>query len=276
MALPEKRREFDFSIKHFNAFRKISQNHTGIMVPDNKFEMFYSRLTKRLRTLKLNSFDEYLNYLKNHEDKEFTPFINALTTNLTSFFREPHHFDFLRKQLATDIRTNGTKKLHVWSAGCSTGEETYSIAITLAEILDLNRWRITATDIDTNVLTHAAEGVYSLDRLNNISLDTKKKWFLKGKGRYEGYGKVASELKKRIEFRQLNLVKPFRFDSPLDVIFCRNVVIYFDKNTKIELLRQFSANLKPKGYLIMGHSESLHGLTTQFAHMGKTVYQNLD
>ncbi len=270
----KREREFQFTQEHFDAFRKISQEYSGIVVPDSKFEMFYARLTKRLRTLRLQSFDSYLDYLQKNNEMEFTHFINALTTNLTSFFRENHHFEYLKSQIVPALAQRGQKDIRVWSAGCSTGEETYSIALTLAESCEPKNmdWRIIATDIDTNVLKHAVRGIYNLDRMENIPLPMKKRWFLKGKGTNAGFAKVSTKLRQHIEFRQLNLIKPFALTPAFDVIFCRNVVIYFNRETKIQLLNRFDQHLKAGGHLIMGHSESLHGLMDHLLSKGQTIY----
>ncbi len=270
-------RDFHFTREHFDYFRRLSQSYSGIVVADNKFEMFYSRLTKRLRQLHLTNFDDYVDYLKKNKEAEFTHFINALTTNLTSFFRENHHFQFLSNQVIPHLMEKNQRRITVWSAGCSVGEETYSIAITLAEASQQHNfsWEILATDIDTSVLDHARQGVYQLERVKNIPLEIKKRWFLKGKGSNEGYAKVSSELKKNIRFEQLNLIRDFGINKTFDVIFCRNVVIYFDRDTKLELMRKFANCLSNDGYLILGHSESLHGISEQFRPLGNTIYKRV-
>ncbi|OZG75286.1 chemotaxis protein CheR [Hahella sp. CCB-MM4] len=267
-------RDFHFTREHFEYFRRLSQDYSGIVVADNKYEMFYSRLTKRLRQLRLTSFDDYVDYLKKNKETEFTHFINALTTNLTSFFRENHHFQFLSNQVIPALMERNQRRISIWSAGCSIGEETYSIAMTLAEAAQEYNftWEILATDIDTEVLGQARQGVYQLERVKNIPMNIKKRWFLKGKGSNEGYAKVSSELKKNIRFEQLNLIRDFGFKKTFDVIFCRNVVIYFDRNTKTDLVRKFAGCLSNDGYLILGHSESLHGISEQFRSIGNTIY----
>lgn len=268
-------REFPFTRAHFDHLRGISISHTGIQVPDIKQEMFYARLSKRLRQLGLSDFDSYIAHLEQHWDQEGTAFINALTTNLTSFFRENHHFDFLRERVTPDLLSRGQRQLRIWSAGCSTGEEPYSIAMTLSEACTGTplQWRILATDLDTDVLDRAARGVYALDRLEGLPIERKRRFFMKGKGPRSGYARVNIELRERIEFRQLNLVKPIRLEERFEVIFCRNVVIYFDRETKAQLVGKFAEHLQPAGHLIMGHSESLHGLSHQFRSIGNTIYQ---
>ncbi|MFI3123115.1 MAG: CheR family methyltransferase, partial [Methylococcales bacterium] len=184
MAIVEKEREFKFTAEDFNILRKLSNDHSGIQVPDERFDMFYSRLSKRVRKLGLSNFKEYCQYLHNHHDDEFTDFINAITTNLTSFFREQHHFDYLRDVVIPEllVRNKSTKQIRVWSAGCSTGEEPYSVAMTLLENLPAG-WntQILATDLDTNVLQTASDGIYTQDRIADLSPDVLKRWFMRSK-----------------------------------------------------------------------------------------------
>jgi chemotaxis protein methyltransferase CheR len=271
----ETKREFPFTWEHFEHLRKISMSHTGIQVPDIMQEMFYARLSKRLRQLKLADFDQYIRYLEANWDTEGTPFVNALTTNLTSFFRENHHFIFLKKTLIPYVVSRGQKLLKVWSAGCSTGEEPYSIAMTLTDacVGQGLKWELTATDLDTDVLARAARGIYGMDRVEDLEPEQKKRFLLKGKGPRAGNVRVMRDLRHKIQFRQLNLIKPFDLGERFDVIFCRNVVIYFDRDTKIRLIEQFARHLNPGGHLIMGHSESLHGISTAFQGLGNTIYQ---
>ncbi|MBK8971172.1 MAG: chemotaxis protein CheR [Hahellaceae bacterium] len=268
-------REFNFTWAHFEHLRKISMSHTGIQVPDIKQEMFYARLSKRVRALRLNDFDQYIRYLEDNWDSEGTPFINALTTNLTSFFRENHHFNFLKKTVVAAAQQKKQRSIKIWSAGCSTGEEPYSIAMTMTEACSGTgvEWELTATDLDTDVLARAQRGVYALDRIEGIDQDKKKRFFMKGTGPRAGYVRVKEELRNKIQFRQLNLIKPIDMGDRYDVIFCRNVVIYFDRDTKVKLVEQFVRHLQPKAYLIMGHSESLHGISNAFEGLGNTIYQ---
>ncbi len=271
----QERREFPFTWEHFEHLRRISVSHTGIQVPDIKQEMFYARLSKRLRQLKLVDFDQYIAHLEAHWDEEKTPFINALTTNLTSFFRENHHFTFLARTVVPELVRRGQRGIKVWSAGCSTGEEPYSIAMTLAEACAPQhlKWELLATDLDTDVLARAARGVYGMDRVEDLPEALKKRFLLRGKGERAGQVRVVDELRRGIQFRQLNLIKPFDLGERFDVVFCRNVVIYFDRDTKIRLVEQFARHLQPASWLIMGHSESLHGISNAFQSLGNTTYQ---
>lgn len=273
-------REFAYTREDFDFLRRFSNLHTGIVVSDDKFDMFYSRLVRRVRKLGLSDFSAYCDYLDSGEDgSETTELINAVTTNLTAFFREQHHFDYLRGQAIPErMRAAGTgRDISVWSAGCSTGEEPYSLAMTLGEMGErLHGWNvsITATDIDSNVLAAAARGVYRADRVEGLPKERLHRWFLKGSGRQQGHVRVKPELKKRIRFDLLNLMKPWR-QEPMDAVFCRNVIIYFDKESKKQLVDRFADVIKPGGFLFIGHSESLFNVTSRFELIGKTIYRRV-
>ncbi len=273
-------REFRFTEKDFNDLRKIANEHTGIIVSDDKYDMYYARLAKRLRMLNLKTFSEYVAYLKANEGTEFIPFIDSITTNLTSFFREKHHFEQLKSEVIPDLarRPDAASGLRVWSAGCSTGEEPYSIAMTMLESLHLmnnKKPKIIASDIDTTVLKTASTGIYDIKRVEGLEMSIKKRWFTRGKGRNAGLVKVSSKLNEIIEFKQVNLMQSWPHKEKFHIIFCRNVVIYFDRPTKEKLFRRFADQLVDNGYLILGHSESLQGLTDQFETIGKTVYKKV-
>lgn len=275
MAIVEKEREFKFTAEDFNILRKLSNDHSGIQVPDERFDMFYSRLSKRVRKLGLSNFKEYCQYLHNHHDNEFTDFINAITTNLTSFFREQHHFDYLRNVVIPEllVRNKSTKQIRVWSAGCSTGEEPYSIAMTLLENLPAG-WntQILATDLDTNVLQTASDGIYTQDRIADLSPDVLKRWFMRSKSSPD-YVKVKPELQEIIQFKQLNLMQDWGMQTPFDVIFCRNVLIYFDRETKTTLAKRYAKMLASKSWLFIGHSESLNQICNEFELVATTSYR---
>ena len=272
----QKSREFEFTWEDFDVLRKLSNEHSGIIVSDDKFDMFYSRLSKRLRTLRLNSFREYGALLRTNPEPEFTEFINAITTNLTSFFRENHHFEFLRETLLPEIlrRNAASRQVRVWSAGCSTGEEPYSIAMTLLESLP-HGWnaKILATDLDTQVLATASQGVYNQDRVSGISEERLNRWFMKGKGANQSKVRIRPALQELVSFNQLNLMGEWPMSGPFDVIFCRNVLIYFDRQTKIELVNRYADILVDGSCLFIGHSESLNQLTDQVKLVGKTIYR---
>ena len=272
----EKTREFEYTLDDFNFLRTLSNQHSGILVPDDKFDMFYSRLSKRIRLLGFNQFKQYCQYLKNHPDDEFTEFINAVTTNLTSFFREDHHFEFLGQTLLPELLKKNLlqRQIKVWSAGCSTGEEPYSLAMTLMENVPKD-WdiKILATDLDTNVLAAAVDGIYPLDRVSSLSEQRLKRWFQRGIGTQANKVRVKAPLRQMIQFRQLNLMQEWPMRGFFDVIFCRNVLIYFDRQTKERLANRYADLLREGGHLFIGHSESLHQLDTPFNLLGNTIYK---
>ena len=274
--MQQRQREFDYTRADFDFLRKISNQHSGILVSDDKFDMFYSRLSKRVRGLGLSDFKSYCQYLEKNPDQEFVEFINAVTTNLTSFFRENHHFEYLRETVIPELlkKSNGSRRISAWSAGCSTGEEPYSIAMTLLENLPAG-WelKILATDLDTNVLANASSGVYSADRIDGLPEKRIKKWFLRGKGGQQNRVRAKPELQKIIHFKQLNLMGEWPMQGMFDFIFCRNVLIYFDRETKQRLAERYAGLLKDSSPLFIGHSESLHQLSTRFDLVGNTIYR---
>jgi len=271
-------REFDYTKADFDILRKISNSHSGIIVTDDKFDMFYSRLSKRVRMLGLQSFSEYCYYLQENEAIEFTEFINAITTNLTAFFREKHHFEYVQSVIVPELlkRNQSNRQVTVWSAGCSTGEEPYSIAMTLLENLPSN-WtvRILATDLDTQVLQTASAGIYNDDRVSGLSEVRLKRWFKKGRGANAHKVKVKPELQNIIKFKQLNLMQEWPMKGYFDFIFCRNVIIYFDQATKEQLVNRYSKLLAIGSHLLIGHSESLHKIETDFDLIGNTIYRKV-
>jgi len=271
-------RDYEFTDRHFEALRGLVGEHTGIAMSEAKRELIYSRLARRLRQLGLHSFDEYCHLLKQGDEAELSNFVNAVTTNLTAFFRESHHFDYLRDTVLPALlkRNHPSRRIRIWSAGCSTGEEPYSIAMTVREgIPRFDGWdiKILASDIDSNVLAQARSGVYPEDRLRGVPQEQFRRWFRKGKGENTGLIRIAPELQALITFAQLNLMQPWPMRGTFDVIFCRNVVIYFDKPTQRTLFERFSNILNPEGYLVIGHSESLFNLSDRFQSLGKTIYQ---
>ncbi|BCG64557.1 MAG: chemotaxis protein methyltransferase CheR [Methyloprofundus sp.] len=276
--MAEKQREFEYTRADFEELRQISNSHSGIIVTDDKFDMFYSRLSKRIRMLGLPNFKAYCQYLKENEAIEFTDFINAITTNLTAFFRENHHFEYVKDIIIPELlkRNHASREIKVWSAGCSTGEEPYSIAMTLLENLPTG-WtvKILATDLDTNVLQTAANGVYSDDRISGLSNERQKRWFKKGKGSNSNKVKVKPELQELIRFKKLNLMQDWPMKGQFDFIFCRNVIIYFDRDTKESLVNRYSGFLATGSHLLIGHSESLHQIDTDFDLIGNTIYRKV-
>jgi len=272
----ENEREFEFTRGDFDYLRKLVTENTGIIADEDKYTMYYSRLARRVRKLGLKNFTEYRSFLNKNRNTEIIELVNSVTTNLTSFFRENHHFEFLREDIVPFLKKRGDKKIRIWSAGCSTGEEPYSIAISLAQAIpDFKSWdiKILATDLDSNVVNKAASAVYTDSRVDGIDKSVLKKYFRKGKGGNEGHVKVNQELVDLIEFKQLNLLHNWPITETMDCIFCRNVVIYFDKSTKNKLVERYADQMMHNGHLFMGHSESLFKSTERFKLLGKTIYQ---
>lgn len=265
--------QFLFTAADFQKVRDLLYSHCGIALNEGKQSLVYSRLARRLRALGIDSFVEYLAYLKANDD-EMQAFTNALTTNLTAFFREQHHFEMLAEHLQKTSR----RPLRIWSAAASTGEEPYSIAMTVADTLGERAWRdvsILASDVDTGVLSTARAGIYPVQRLEQIPLDTKRRWFQRGKGSNSGLAKVRPELQELLEFRQINLLgKDWGIREQVDVIFCRNVMIYFDKPTQRKLIERMLQLLHPDGLFFAGHSESFFHLGDLIAPIGRTVYRH--
>lgn len=263
---------FEFTPRDFARVRALIYRQAGIALADSKQEMVYSRLARRLRAKGLNSFGEYLDGLESGRDAdEWEAFTNALTTNLTAFFREAHHFPILAEHMRA---MKGT--LSVWCSASSTGEEPYSIAMTLCEAFGTLTppVSIVATDIDTNVLETAANGVYPVERIEKMQPDRVKRFFLKGKGERAGLVRVRPELRQLITFKPLNLLAgSWPLSGPFDAIFCRNVMIYFDKPTQSKILARFVPLLKPEGLLFAGHSENFMYASDAFKLRGKTVYE---
>ncbi len=270
-----KKREYEFTARDFEQVRKLIYEHAGISLSANKQDMVYSRLSRRLREKGLTRFCDYLQILETADKAEWQAFTNSLTTNLTSFYREAHHFPILGEHLAQRWRASRAP-LTVWCCAASTGEEPYTIAMTAIEALkdDAANVRILATDLDTNVLAKADAGVYDMERIEAIAPERAKRFFLRGSGGNAGSVKVRPELRKLITFRQQNLLDakwPIR--GPFDVIMCRNVMIYFDKDTQRQILEKFAPLLKSDGLLFAGHSESFFHSAHLFKLRGKTIYE---
>ena len=271
-------REFAFGNEDFEALRTLVKQLTGINLSDQKRELVYGRLARRLRALQLRSFAEYRVILAKDGGREIAELCNAITTNLTAFFREPHHFDYFRDHVLLPMAAiaNGPRKLRIWSAGCSSGEEPYSIAMTVLEALpDLKRWdiRILATDLDSDVLERGRRGLYAADRVRGLSQQRIARFFLQ-RGERDGlYYQVVPEVASLITFKQLNLMHSLPMKGPLQAIFCRNVVIYFDKDTQRDLFTRV-AQLQQSGQLLfLGHSESLFKVSEAYSLIGRTVHR---
>lgn len=265
-------REFEFSPNDFTRIRQLIHQHAGIYLSDTKADMVYCRFGRHLRSRGLKSFKQYLDYLEHVNDPtEWQFFINALTTNLTSFFRENHHFPIL-----AELMSRAKRPLRIWCAAASSGEEPYSIAMTACETFGslTPPVEIIASDIDTTVLAVAEKGIYSNERITKLSEERRKLFFLKGKGSQLGSVKVRPELKELVTFQPLSLLATsWPHKQPFDAIFCRNVMIYFDRPNQVKVLNKFAQLLKPEGLLFAGHSENFTFITDRFKLRGKTVYE---
>lgn len=264
---------FHFTGEDFNHIKNLIYRIAGISLAPSKKDLVYSRLARRLRVRRLDTFSAYIELLESGDPREQEEFINALTTNMTSFFREEHHFPILAEYLRTLPEST---PINIWTCASSTGEEPYSIAMTVAE--HFNTFsppvKILATDIDTKVLEKARKGVYTLDQVQAIFPDRRKRFFLKGSGNNAGLARVRPELQRMIIFNRFNLLEQqWGMRKKFDVIFCRNVMIYFDRQTQQSVLSKFAHCLKPDGLFFAGHSESFHHATNLFKNTGKTVYR---
>ncbi len=272
-------REFEFSAKDFKYISDVIADRTGIVLSEAKHDMVYSRLARRLRQLKFTEFSQYLSLIKSGDESEILEFTNAITTNLTSFFREKHHFEYLRNKVLPELKKTKTdRRIRVWSAGCSSGEEPYSIAMTIRDVFPrLDGWdiKILATDLDTNMVQRASDGIYTEERVAGLDKAHSKKWVKRGKGEHEGDIRMSKELRDMITFKQLNLMDDWPISGPFDFMFCRNVVIYFNKETQRELFDRYANLVDEQGHLFIGHSESLHKVCQRFDLIGQTIYQKV-
>jgi chemotaxis protein methyltransferase CheR len=264
----------------FQQFSRLVYDQCGINLHEGKKALLQARLNKRMRTTGFTRYDEYYKYIESgaHAD-EMVHFLDCISTNLTYFFREPQHFEFLEQTLLPELleakNRDRVNRLRIWSAGCSTGEEPYSLAMcVLPHLQDARRWdfRILATDISTRVLQVATQGVYTMEKIMKVPLPLQKACFTRV-SKEEGTFGVAPHIKSIISFRRLNLMEPYPFKGPFDVIFCRNVMIYFDKATQEELIGKFASYLGPQGHLFVGHSESLTGLRHSLSYVRPAVYR---
>ncbi len=270
-------REYAFDRRHFQVLQSVAREVAGIDLNDNKDSLVYGRVVRRLRELSLSSFDEYCRLVARKDSPERSEFINCITTNVTAFFREPHHFTFLRERGLPELmaRRAETRRLRLWSAACSTGQEPYSLAMTVADTVPAtDGWdcKILATDIDSNVVARASAGVYAPRELAGVAAEHRR-WF-----RSTGHGdppamQISTELQETIYFRVLNLMEPWPMRGPLDVIFCRNVIIYFAAATQQRLIERFAELLAPGGFLVIGHSESILHAAEHFEPLGQTIYR---
>ena len=263
---------FPFTEDDFARIRALIYRCAGISLAPGKMDMVYSRLARRLRARQLGTFAAYVKLLESGEQQEMEAFINALTTNMTSFFREPHHFQILTEHLGT---LPSDRPISIWTCASSSGEEPYSIAMTVVDAFKSFNppARILATDIDTKVLETAKRGIYPTDQLQKIPDARLKSFFLRGEGINDGFARVRNELRSLVTFKRLNLLdEKWPMRGRFDFIFCRNVMIYFDRETQHAILKKMAHYLQPDGLLFVGHSESFHHAADLFRPCGKTVY----
>jgi chemotaxis protein methyltransferase CheR len=265
-------REFVWSDADFTRIKALIYKKAGISLHDGKHAMVYSRVSRRLRDTGHNNFKTYLDWLEQHDGPEWQEFINALTTNLTAFFREQHHFTILEELLASKRSQNW----RIWCSAASTGEEPYSIAMTALEALGAGgQFSLMNSDIDTKVLATAAQGVYRTEAMKGLSAERMQRFFMRGKGSNAGLARVKPELQKHMEFQTVNLIQELPFREPFDVVFCRNVMIYFDAATQRQVLERIHRVMKPGGMLFVGHAENFSDARSLFALRGKTVYERV-
>jgi chemotaxis protein methyltransferase CheR len=265
--------------KEFGFLREFVLQHCGISLGDHKRQLVQGRLLRRLRALNLSGFEAYCDLLRRDPESELGELASCISTNVTSFFREMHHYDMLVDELLPRwlAEKRGAGRLRIWSAGCSTGEEPYAIAMVLAEAIERMGIqvdaKILATDLSPQALEAARKGVYPVDRLGGVSDARRKRWFLRGEGSFDGYVQVHPRLRELVAIQPLNLLHEWPMQGKFDAIFCRNVVIYFDKPTKQRLFSRYAGMLESRAYLFLGHSESMYGLSEDFDLIGRTVYR---
>lgn len=279
---PRKQPGRSMSDKDYKKFSEFIHAECGIKLPPSKKTMIEARLQKRLRALDIKDYKSYCEYLFSPRgmEQELHNLINVVTTNTTSFFREPKHFDFLSARVLPEWfeRYGSSRQLMIWSAGCSAGMEPYTLAIVLSEFAEQNpgfRFSILATDISSNVLESALRGVYTEEQVATIPQNLKRKYLLRSKDRKKRLVRIVPELRRMIRFRRLNFMEDFNFREKMDIIFCRNVIIYFDRPTQEVLLAKFCNNIRQGGNLFIGHSESLAGMALPLQQIAPTIYKRL-
>lgn len=277
--------ESEMSYKDFKKIASYIERNVGIKMPDVKKTMVQARIAQRLRALNIPTFAGYIDYAFGRgvpNDEELVHMIDAVTTNLTEFFREPAHFDYMMNTALPFLHGEGKRFIKLWSAGCSTGEEPYTLSIVMQEFMQKNPgffdgYSVLATDISTKVLNRAAGAVYSIDSLKNMSLDMKRRYFLRSKDRDLQQVRVKSDVRKHVSFARLNFMdEDFGFRDTIQIVFCRNVLIYFDKPTQEAVIRKFLGFLEPGGFLFLGHSETIFGMDLPLKTVAPTVFQRLE
>lgn len=269
----------DISDHNFRRFSKLIHQSCGINLHEGKKELVRARLGKRMREIGCNSFNKYFRIIEDDPTgEELVKLLDAISTNLTSFFREEKHFQFLKEKVFPAYEKSNDRNFRFWSAGCSSGEEPYSLAIWLKENLNesaLFGAKIIATDISTKVLSLATRGVYPAKQLQKLPKEQLRKYFQRGYDRQAGFFRIKKDIKDLVEFRRQNLTAPFDFEFRFDVIFCRNVMIYFNRESREDLVHKASACLKDGGYLIVGHAESLTGIEHKLNYIRPSIYRKL-
>jgi len=273
--------QLELTERDYRNFSALIYEKSGINLHQGKRELLKARLAKVLRQSDFTSVKEYYDFLmKDATGEAFIPLLDVISTNLTAFFREPKHFEFLSEVVVNELFGGSgqrrTGEVRVWCAGCSSGEEAYSIAMTLLEALPESRHndiRILATDISTRMLLTAERGIYEAARVEKIPWPTRRQFFQKGVNRWAGCYRIKSVVRNKVHFERLNFIEPFLFNRLFDVIFCRNVMIYFDKKTQENLVNRFYDVISTSGYLFIGHSESLTGVQHRFRYIRPSVYR---
>lgn len=267
--------DYNISDKDFKRFATLVYDKTGISLQDGKKQLIQSRLNKVLRKREIPSYSAYYDIVKNDASgEELIEFINLISTNVTHFFREEKHFEFLRTVWFPNFDFKHSNSVKVWCAASSSGEEPYSLSITLKELLgDKYPYEIYASDISTKVLNMAKRGVYPINAVENMERSLLKRYFMEGSGNAKGYVKVKSNIQKHVSFHRVNLIEPFKLPHSFDLIFCRNVMIYFDLPTKESIVNKFDNFMHKGAYLMIGHSESLNGIKHPFSYVQPATYR---
>ncbi|NDV27227.1 CheR family methyltransferase [Desulfovibrio sp. JC010] len=264
----------------FGKFSKLIKEEFGIKMPPSKKTMLEARLQKRLRALGFASHSQYCDFLFSPGgfERELTQLIDVVTTNTTDFFREPKHFELMLSTILPDLTQRNSRPVKVWSAGCSSGEEPYTLCMVMNEFAEKNanfKYSLLATDISTDILRKAMNAVYPMNKVDVVPMALKKKYLLKSKDKAKPLVRMKPELRNKVDFKRLNFMEPFPFKDQKDIIFCRNVVIYFDRATQYTLFQKFCSTLSRGGYLFIGHSESISGMELPVRQIAPTVYQKV-
>lgn len=271
--------------KQFKHIASYIESTVGIKMPLEKKLMMQSRLNSRLKALNYSNFDDYINFVFSktpNAESELVKLVDAMTTNLTEFFREPAHFDYLTDVVLPQYAKQDRTNIKLWSVGCSSGQEPYTLSIVMSEYLRKNQnsirdFSVLASDVSTRVLKKGINAVYEIDTVTNLPLDLKKRYFLKGKNQFHNEVRVKPELRKHVKFMHLNVMnEDFGFRDTMQIIFCRNMLIYFDKPTQENVINKFLRYLEPGGYLFLGHSETIFGMDLPFKSVAPTVFQRVD